>query len=71
VRKERSGILTGAGGDLLRQLLTGRCVAVHGLVTTQSFPTTGTSERRYGGNAKQRGQSSHAVCIGAIGEVGP
>jgi hypothetical protein len=29
VREKRAGVLTGAGGDLLRQLLTGRRVAVH------------------------------------------
>jgi hypothetical protein len=30
MRKQRPGVLTGAGGDVLRQLLTGRRVAVHG-----------------------------------------
>jgi hypothetical protein len=64
LREDRTGVLTGAGGDVLRQLLTGRCVAVHKACRQgRAFPWQ--VRERYGRNAKPRGHLLHAVCIAA------
>lgn len=64
MRKWRPGALTGTCGEVLRQLLTGRCVAVHeARKLSRGFPQQ--TEGRYGRDAKQYVIALRAGCIGA------